>query len=121
MLHSRSIVTQHLTSTALLLTCLAANAADLPGPVEAAVKRLALDLHITSAEIAVVSFEAVQWPAASLGAPQPGMMYAQMVTGGYRVILSAQGQQYEVHTNMRTRAVVLSCPSFVATLSAARE
>jgi len=45
-----------------------------------------------------VSAEAVEWPDASLGNPQPGMVYAQVVTPGYKIILSARGQQYEYHS-----------------------
>ena len=45
-----------------------------------------------------MSAEAVEWPDASLGNPQPGMVYAQVVTPGYKIILSARGQQYEYHS-----------------------
>jgi hypothetical protein len=60
---------------------------------------LAQRLGVAEEEIAVNSLEATEWPDASLGCPQPGTMYAQMITPGYRVILEVNGQAYEVHTD----------------------
>jgi hypothetical protein len=57
-------------------------------------------LDIPTSEISLQSVEAVEWPDASLGCPQPGMMYAQVVTPGYRIILSAAGQNYQYHTSL---------------------
>jgi hypothetical protein len=38
--------------------------------------------------------EAVTWPDGSLGCPQPGLFYVQMVTPGYRVVLASEGTRY---------------------------
>ncbi len=51
-------------------------------------------------QIQTIEVQAVEWPDASLGCPQPGKMYAQVVTPGYQIILSVQGQEYEYHTNL---------------------
>ncbi|HIQ06039.1 MAG TPA: hypothetical protein EYH31_10220 [Anaerolineae bacterium] len=59
-------------------------------------------------EISVESVEPVQWPDSSLGCPEPGKMYAQVITPGHRVILRAGDQTYEYHT-AGTHAVL--CPS----------
>jgi hypothetical protein len=56
--------------------------------------------------IQLLSVEAVQWPDASLGCPQPGMMYAQVVTPGYRLVLEAEGKQYNYHTDQGRFAVL---------------
>jgi len=65
----------------------------------AAVKEdLAGRLGISPDEILVVSVEAVDWPDASLGCPEPGMSYAQVVTPGYLIALEAGGERYEYHT-----------------------
>ena len=40
---------------------------------------------LPKSDIKVVSVEAVQWPDTSLGCPQPDMMYAEVVTPGYRI------------------------------------
>jgi hypothetical protein len=60
---------------------------------------LAQRLGVAEEEIAVKSLEGMQWPDTSLGCPQPGMMYAQVVTPGYRVVLEVDGQVYEAHTD----------------------
>jgi hypothetical protein len=60
---------------------------------------LAQQLGVAEEEIAVKSLEGMQWPDTSLGCPQPGMMYAQVVTPGYRVVLEVDGQVYEAHTD----------------------
>jgi len=72
-------------------------------PPEAAevtlVKRdLAQRLNVTVDEIRVVSVKAVDWPDASLGCPKPGMLYADVITPGFEIILEANGQEYAYHT-----------------------
>lgn len=59
---------------------------------------LAARLGISPDQIQVVSAEAVDWPDASLGCPQPGMSYAQVVTPGYLIVLEADGEEYEYHS-----------------------
>lgn len=76
--------------------------------VQLAVKELAARLSINTSDIRVKSVEAVDWPDASLGCPQPGIMYIQVITSGYKVTLSAGGKDYAVHTDSRQRAVY--CP-----------
>jgi hypothetical protein len=68
--------------------------AQLPGP------RIALS------DISPVSVEPTQWRDTSLGCPRPGMVYAQVITPGYKIVLKAQGKEYEFHTD-RAEAVVL--------------
>ena len=79
-------------------------------PVTAAVAHLAAELDISPEEVSVLSSEPVEWSDASLGCPQPGMMYAQVLTPGYRFILEALGEQYAVHTD-RTGRSLLTCQS----------
>lgn len=43
----------------------------------------------------LVSSEAVMWPDGSLGCPQPGMSYTQAVVEGMRVVVTADGKQYD--------------------------
>ncbi len=80
------------------------------GPVEAARNALAEKSGIPTGEITVISYEEVNWPDTSLGCPQPGRMYAQVITPGYRVVLEAGGNQYEAHTD-RTGGRVVFCPA----------
>jgi hypothetical protein len=48
-------------------------------------------------EITVVSVEATEFPDASLGVPEPGMSYAQMIVPGFVIQLEANGEMYEYH------------------------
>jgi hypothetical protein len=49
--------------------------------------------------IGLVSAEQVDWPDACMGIQTPGVMCAQVITTGYKVVLSAGGAEYEFHTN----------------------
>lgn len=83
----------------------------LPRPalavLDAAVSYLAAQLGVSPEGVTVVSVEAVQWPDTSLGCPQPGVMYAQVITPGYRLILTVEGVQYWVHTDDTGRSIVI--------------
>ena len=79
----------------------AATRAPLPIVGELAVADLARQLGIAAEAITVRSVEAVEWPDASLGCPEPGMMYAQVITPGYRIMLEANGQFYEYHAGRK--------------------
>ena len=43
----------------------------------------------------VVVAEAVEWNDGSLGCPEPGMVYTQVITPGYHVVISADGTEYD--------------------------
>lgn len=64
----------------------------------AAVGALEQRLGVLPQDIVVQLVEAVEWSDSSLGCPEPGMTYAQMVTPGFRVLLEVDGQAYEIHT-----------------------
>ena len=81
---------------------------DVEKAVAAAKTDLMGRLGVGEEEIFIKSVEAVRWRDTSLGCPQPGMMYAQVITPGFRVVLTAEGKDYEYHTDMN-RAVY--CPS----------
>ncbi len=75
--------------------------------VAQAVADLAERLQVAKDAIRVRSVEAVEWPDTSLGCPEPGMMYAQVITPGYRIVLEVEGTPHEYHAS-RTR--VIYCP-----------
>ena len=58
---------------------------------------LAQRLNISPEDIELGSYEEVQWRDGSLGCPQPKMRYIQVITPGYRIQLSVQGQIYNYH------------------------
>jgi hypothetical protein len=78
--------------------------------VEQALADLAARLAIETDQIEVIEAKAVVWPDASLGCPQPGMMYAQVQTVGFLIRLEARGQVYEYHTDMQ-QIIILCNPA----------
>lgn len=81
----------------------------IPGSEDAlaaAIKDLSEQTGIPAGEITLVSIEAVEWGDTSLGCPQEGYMYAQVITPGYKLILAAQGQQYQYHTDQKANVVL---------------
>jgi hypothetical protein len=77
--------------------------------VAAATGLLAARLGVPASAIGVVSVTSATWPNSALGCPKPGFVYAQIVTPGYRIILTAGGQNYEYHSGRGNN--VVSCTS----------
>ena len=65
--------------------------------VESAKLDLAQKLNISGSEISVVDARAIVWPDASLGCPQPGMLYKQVPEDGTLIILQVEGINYRYH------------------------
>ena len=59
---------------------------------------LADRLSVPAAGLGLVSDEPVQWGDTSLGCPQAGMFYAQVITPGHRITFRQGEDTYEVHT-----------------------
>lgn len=76
------------------------------GPA-AGVAYLADELGIPPEEIDVLTVEMYEWPDTSLGCPETGQAYAQVVTTGYRIILKARGEKHEVHTDKEGQIIVM--------------
>lgn len=74
---------------------------------ELARQKLAEELETAVDQITVVSADPVYWSDASLGCPQPGVTYQQVVTPGYRVTLVVNGTVYTYHTD--TVQTVIRC------------
>jgi hypothetical protein len=72
---------------------------------------LAQALGVQPGQVAVDRVEQVDWRDASIGCAQTGMMYAQVITPGFRVVATVAGQRKEVHTDMTGRAVVCDAPT----------
>ena len=62
-----------------------------------AVQDLVTRLSIPQEHIQVIEAKAVVWPNSSLGCPQPGMRYADMLVPGYLIRLKAQQTEFEYH------------------------
>ncbi|HEU0115569.1 MAG TPA: hypothetical protein VFQ80_12875, partial [Thermomicrobiales bacterium] len=52
-------------------------------------------------QIDIVTNEPREWPSAALGCPQPGEVYAQVITPGYVVLLQSGDQRIEYHLDSR--------------------
>jgi hypothetical protein len=78
--------------------------------VSLARKALCGKLGVNADVVQVDKVEPVDWPDASLGCPEKGMMYAQMITPGYKVSLKVDAKTYPVHVGAG-RAVVCGTPS----------
>lgn len=78
--------------------------APVPSPIPQSLLRqivadLANHLDVSVEAVQVVSIEPVTWKDSSLGCPEKGMAYLQVLTPGYQVILEVQGRQYDYRTD----------------------
>jgi hypothetical protein len=80
---------------------------------DVAVERVISELDAAPEDVEVISIEPVEWSDTSLGCPQPGQTYAQVITPGYRVVLDVDGETYEVHTDATGENVVICQPDSV--------
>ncbi len=72
----------------------------VPGGIETAARQLlADDLEVDEGDFRLDSSEGKGWSDASLGCPQEGMAYAQVITPGYKLVFDLAGKSYAVHTN----------------------
>jgi hypothetical protein len=60
---------------------------------------LAKRLSIQVTEIKVSTVSEVLWQDSSLGCPQEGMAYTQVLTPGYLILLEYNNRKYEYHAN----------------------
>jgi hypothetical protein len=74
-------------------------------PLAAAIDHLSKSLNLPVANIQLVSIEAIKWSDSSLGCPQEGYMYAQVITPGFLIMLEAKGQTYQYHTDQAANVV----------------
>lgn len=70
---------------------------EVPEPVLQAIQQQLL-IDVPGVDIAaatVVTAEAVEWSDGSLGCPERGMLYTQVITPGYHVVISVDGVEYD--------------------------
>jgi len=65
--------------------------------VELAMDDLAARMGMSRDEIVLLAVEETEFADASLGVSRPGEMYAQVITPGYVISLSADGAEYRYH------------------------
>jgi hypothetical protein len=60
---------------------------------------VAEELGLKPEDLTLVHSREVQWPDSSLGCPQEGMNYLQVITPGWRIIFAdANGKRYDIRT-----------------------
>jgi len=83
----------------------------LQGLIQTAKTDLAERLAVPVATIILLEAVPVVWPDSSLGCPQEGMFYTQVLTDGYLIRLEAEGNIYEYHANRDTYVFLCENPS----------
>ncbi|MCA9927418.1 MAG: hypothetical protein KC419_03030 [Anaerolineales bacterium] len=75
----------------------------VPDPTAKLVQDISADLSsrlgIDIGEVELVAIAETTWRDSSLGCPQPGMNYLQVLTDGYNITLKANEVVYEYHTS----------------------
>jgi len=66
--------------------------ASVVDPVVADIARIAA---VPAGQVTIVSAERVTFPDGSLGCPEPGMAYTQMVVEGFKIVATAAGATYD--------------------------
>lgn len=80
--------------------------ADSQRLIRLAKENLAGKLNIDVDQIQLLTVGAVLWPDSSLGCPQMGNMYTQVVTTGFQIKLEAAGKTYVYHTDNKDRILL---------------
>jgi hypothetical protein len=80
---------------------------DAQPAIDAALLDAATQLSIGKDQLRVDQVDAHKWPDSSLGCPRPGMMYSQIVTPGFLIVItSASGKRLEYHTDAGAHVVL---------------
>jgi hypothetical protein len=85
--------------------------AGLQGLIDKATADLAQRLSVSATEIILIEATSVVWPDASLGCPQEGMAYAQVLTPGYLIRLEFGNQEFEYHASRGTEVIYCENPT----------
>lgn len=76
-----------------------------PVAPDALIAAIADDLGLSESDVQVLITEPREWPDASLGCPEPGHAYADVITPGYLIVVQAGGEEFEFHTDERETVV----------------
>jgi len=85
-----------------------------PYLLQALLADMAERLGLPVDQITVVHSQVVEWSDGSLGCPQPGMMYLQVLTPGFRVVLAAQDLLYDYHTDTKSQFILCNPDGVIA-------
>ncbi len=74
--------------------------------IQLAKESLARKFKISGDQIHLASIQAITWPDSSLGCPQTGFVYEQVLTPGFQMLFEAGGQSYSYHTDAASRVIL---------------
>jgi hypothetical protein len=102
---------------ALLVLCFPAalTLAQAPDPINAALRDLSARAgkNITVNDLDNWSYEQALFDDASLGCPQPGMIYAQVKTSGFKFTITYAGTDFDYRVS-NDQTIVIACGSTLA-------
>lgn len=84
------------------------SATPVPDTIAPLVEAIAAQLGVGPDDLQVVSVEPRDWPNSALGCPQPDMVYSEVITPGFAIVVEVGGEQIEFHTDGRD--AVVRCP-----------
>ena len=79
--------------------------------IEIARQDLSQRISVPADDFILLEATSVTWPDASLGCPQEGMQYAQVLTPGYLIRLKAGEQEYEYHASREAYIILCENPT----------
>jgi len=79
--------------------------------IEKATNDLAQRLSIAIDQINLIEATEVVWPDSSLGCPQEGMLYTQVLTPGFLILLGHDGNTFEYHASKGNYITTCTNPS----------
>jgi hypothetical protein len=68
--------------------------------VDLVLQDAAIRLGVDASALSVTAIDAVEWPDASLGCPEDGGVYAQVISPGYQITVTDGSDSLEYHTGL---------------------
>ena len=80
--------------------------ADAQTVAELVLQDAAIQLGVDASTLTVTAIEAVEWPDSSLGCPEDGGVYAQVISPGYQLTVTDGVSTLEYHTGLNDAFVL---------------
>jgi len=94
-----SLLTSAILIASVITGACTSQAPEKSGPEAVALNTVADTFGISRQELTVTDSRTVEFNDASLGCPQTGMMYAQVITPGYRILVEHQERTFDVRVS----------------------
>jgi hypothetical protein len=79
---------------------------DAQAASDAALADAAAHLGVSRADLTLEQIDAREWGDSSLGCPRPGLLYSQVVTPGFLIVVTSGTKVLEYHADARGRVVL---------------